>query len=308
MKIAAVHMSTILADIKRNMTTAENNIREAAEKGAELVLLPEFFTTGFSFSPRLLRTVLMFNNVQEQLNEWAKKYNVIIGGSYLALAGEDVKNVFSLTFPGGEVFFHHKDIPTLFENYCYTDGDTNNVLETPIGSVGVALGWEQIRYDTLKRMGGKAQIVLAASCWWGFSENDSPELRSISKEYEKMAVNAPISMAKFLRIPVIHSSHNASYKGMNFPTGNTIQVRTVLGATQVIDADGEVTARLMYNEGPGLLISDVQFGNRARTVNIDDYWIPEMPRILLSAWDNLNPMCKGYYRSVSKPVIEKHRK
>ena len=43
MKIAAVHMDTILADVNANMENAKKRIQESVKVGAELVLLPEFF-------------------------------------------------------------------------------------------------------------------------------------------------------------------------------------------------------------------------------------------------------------------------
>ena len=90
-------------------------------------------------------------------------------------------STFSLTFPDGQVFTHSKDIPTVFEHFCYTYGDRNNVLETPIGNIGVALCWEQIRYDTVRRMAGKVDLILAGSCWWGWCSDDLKELQDIIK-------------------------------------------------------------------------------------------------------------------------------
>ena len=187
MKIAAVHMDAILADVNANMENVKKRIEEAVKDEAELVLFPEFFTTGFAFTPKLLEAVLKYENPQIKLSKWAKEFNVIIGGSYLQFNGEDTLNTFSLTFPSGEVFTHSKDIPTLIEHFSYTYGDKNNVLETSIGNIGVALCWEQIRYDTIKRMVGKVDLILAGSCWWGFCSDDPKELQILSQEHQDMA-------------------------------------------------------------------------------------------------------------------------
>ena len=123
MKISAVHMDTILADVNANMVIAKRKIQEAVKSGAELVLFPEFFTSGFAFTPKLLDVVLKYENPQIQLSKWSKEFNIIIGGSFLVFNGENTLNTFSLTFPNGEVFTHSKDIPTFFENFSYTYGD-----------------------------------------------------------------------------------------------------------------------------------------------------------------------------------------
>ena len=309
MKIAAVHMDTILADVNANMENVKKRIQEAVKDRAELVLFPEFFTTGFAFTPKLLDAVLKYENPQIKLSKWAKEFNVIIGGSYLVFNGEDTLNTFSLTFPDGQVFTHSKDIPTLIEHFSYTYGDENNVLETPIGNIGVALCWEQIRYNTLKRMIGKVDLVLTGSCWWGFCEDDAKELQKLSEEHNDIAVNAPITLAKMLHVPVIHSSHFATFTGLNFPKGDKEQTRTIMGATQIINKAGTVICRRLYNEEPGIIISDVTYNTlpkKVETIKTTDYWIPKMAPEYLKLWETINPICEKYYKSVSKPYYKKN--
>lgn len=87
--------SSYLVDVNANMENAKKKIQEVVNAGAELVLFPEFFTTGFVFTPELLDAVLKYENPQIKLSKWAKEFNVIIGGSYLMLNGEDASNTFS---------------------------------------------------------------------------------------------------------------------------------------------------------------------------------------------------------------------
>lgn len=311
MKISAVHMNTSLADVDANMKTAENRIKEAILEGTELVLFPEFFTSGFAFTPKLLEAVVKYENPQIKLTEWAKKYNVIIGGSFLEFKGEDTFNTFSLTFPSGEIFTHSKDIPTVLEGYCYTNGDENSVFETPIGNVGVALCWEQIRWNTVKRMSGKIDLLLAGSCWWGFCKYDSKELYDLNDENHSIALNAPIELAKILKVPVVHASHFANFTGLNFSKGDKEQTRTIFGATQVINDEGKVIERRLYNEESGLVTAEVKYNTNAKVsekIKTKEYWIPKMPEILLKEWDRLNPICAEYYKKVSKPYYLKHCK
>lgn len=307
MKIVAIHMKTILADVDLNMKYAKQKIVEAVSIGAELILFPEFFTTGFAFTTRILDSVLDYENPKIRLSEWAKEYQIIIGGSFLCYNDEDVFNTFHLIFPNGDIYTHSKDIPTLFEHFCSTFGDENQVFETPIGNIGVALCWEQIRWNTVKRMIGNVDLVLAGSCWWGFSEDDPAQIQELSNIHQDMAVNAPITLAKLLHVPVIHASHYATFNGLNFPTANKQQIRKVVGATQIIDEGGSVLSRKLYNEEPGIIIEDLNITVKSKKLEViqtNDYWIPDMKKPFIDLWDSLNPVAEKYYKNVSKPYLK----
>ena len=313
MKVAVVHMKAVFGNVDSNLDYAEKRIREASENGAELILFPEFFTTGFSFSNKLYEAVLNYENPQKKICEYASKYNIIIGGSYLNLKvdsekGNDVYNTFTLTFPDGSVYKHSKDIPTIYEHYIYNDGDENNVLETPIGNIGVAICWEQIRYNTLKRMAGKVDFILGLSCWWGFSENDPEDLQNINEENNKIALNAPVEIAKKLKVPVLHSSYNNDFTGVTFPKGDVSDTRRIYGASQIIDRNGNVILRKMYDEEPEILYTSLEYDIKDRpkcTIDTEEYWVPKMPQMFLYGWDNVLPKVEEYYNKISRPRFQK---
>ena len=88
MKIAAIQLNANFADIQSNLIQSESYIRQAALSGAELVLLPEFFTSAIGFSEKMLDVAIQNNQVQDWLRKLAAECSVIIGGSYIAFDGE----------------------------------------------------------------------------------------------------------------------------------------------------------------------------------------------------------------------------
>lgn len=311
MKIAAVHMDTILGDVNVNMGKAKIYIEEAVKEGAEIIVFPEFFTSGFAFNHKLLDIVCKYDDPQKQLTAWAKEYNIIIGGSYLKFNGQDVLNAFTLTFPSGKIFSHSKDIPTVLEGFCYAPGDEENVLETPIGNIGVAMCWEHIRYNTAKRMLGKVDLVLGGSCWWSFSESEINDLKireKFNQRNHEIALNAPIDLAKILHVPVVHASHKAKFEDFGFPKGDKLQMREILGAAQIVDDNGKVVKRRMYNEAAGIIISEVDYNTlpkKVEPIDTNDYWIPDMPKPFLKyGWD-MNEVFQEYYKKAARPYILK---
>lgn len=202
MKIAAVNFNAAFADIEKNMLQVDIYVRKAAALNVDLILFPEFFTSSMALSTRILDVPIHSDDIEERLQRLSSQYNIIIGGSYLLFDGNNSYNLFQLIFPDGNIFSHKKDIPSLIENCYYVNGDSDNVLHTPIGDIGVALCWEMVRYDTLKRLSQEVDFVLAGTCWADL--RDGAPLKQYNR---KFALQTPVTFAKSLHVPVIHSNH-----------------------------------------------------------------------------------------------------
>lgn len=74
---AAVHFETIFANVTQNLTNAECLVREAAENQSDIVILPEFFTTGFALSKKLLEAVAQSADPSAYLKRWAVTYRLL---------------------------------------------------------------------------------------------------------------------------------------------------------------------------------------------------------------------------------------
>lgn len=231
-------------------------------------------------------------------------YNGIIGGSYLAYRNNNVYNSFVLAFPDGSYYIHDKDIPTMWENCYYVGGNDDGILKTPIGNIGVALCWELLRTQTVKRLKGNVDFVLSGSCWWG------PPVTSTNtklKNYNKALLRiTPITFAKLLGVPVIHASHAGSFCGYRPPDEEKMEKREYLGETKIINSDGEVLSRLKFEDGEGIILNKVKI--KAEPSNQEEvpetYWIPELPNPYLKAWEKQNAFGKKYYERVTLPYVK----
>jgi len=309
MKFAALQLDCKFADVDSNMQKGETYIRKACQSGADLVLLPEFFPSAIGFAPEMNHVALTGTHVRESIKRLSSELGIIIGGSYLSFEGTGSHNTFELVFPNGSIFSHQKDIPTQFENCYYTTGDTLHILHTPIGEIGVALCWEMIRWDTLKRLSGKVDLVLAGSCWWDLPV-DSPKEREPLRQYnQKLALETPVTFARLLHVPLIHANHCGKITAYNFPANNNLQTRQFVGAAQVVSADGKVIARREFSEGEGIIITELFYDNAERKtadINPIDYWIPSLPDSYLKAWREINPKANAYYQEHMLPYYQEH--
>ncbi|TFG23785.1 MAG: carbon-nitrogen hydrolase family protein, partial [Promethearchaeota archaeon] len=215
MKIAAIQMRAKFANVDENLKISEKLANNAFLAGAEMVILPEFFTTAMGFHPKMLDTARPIDGAPMQLlKNLASKYHGIIGGSFIAFRGEDCYNTFALVFPDGTIYFHDKDQPTMWENCYYLGGNDDGVLETKIGNIGVALCWEFVRTRTVKRMLNRIDLVVGGSCWWTLPEKHlggfPPKLHDINVE---LMEETPAKFARMLGVHVIHAAHAGEFEG-----------------------------------------------------------------------------------------------
>ena len=197
-RVAAVQMMAELANVDANLAKAERLVRVAFERGANWVILPEFFSSGMAFHPEMARASRAIDGPPaELLRDLARQGNATVGGSFLAWRDGNVYNSFVLALPDGSTHRHDKDYPTFWENCYYIGGNDDGVLPTPQGNVGVALCWEFIRSRTAVRLKGKVAIVVGGSGWW--APNDSVSLDNPARKVNLEIMKAtPSRFAKML--------------------------------------------------------------------------------------------------------------
>lgn len=305
MKTAAIQMNAILADVKHNLQAAERLAAEAAALGAKIIILPEFFNSGIAFNDAMLGVARYGSETSAFLTVLAQRLNVALGGSFLEWCGGEVYNTFLLAMPDGEIYTHRKDLPTQFENCYYTFGDEDNIFHTPIGEIGVALCWEMIRYDTVKRLAGKVDFIVAGSCWWDLPLEAPVDREPLRAYNQALAEETPVTFARILGVPLIHASHCSTFTAPSFPKADRLQTRRMVGAAQIIDATGTVVAR-SFQQGEGVVTAEIIPRKNTRTA-IDTagrYWIPDLPEAYLQAWQKNNELGREYYQTIALPYYK----
>src|SRR5947209_19164843 len=83
-RAAAIQLDARLADVDYNLAACERLVGEAAERGADLIALPEFFTTGMAFDARLADAALPPDGrATRLLADLAERHDAVVGGSFL---------------------------------------------------------------------------------------------------------------------------------------------------------------------------------------------------------------------------------
>lgn len=151
-KVAAIQLS-IPEDRERSIEKAEALVREAAEKGANIVLLPELFETPYFCQERRyehyeLALPVDKNPAVARFREVTRELGLVMPISFYE---RDVNSFYNSVamLDGGELLgvyrkTHIPDDHFYQEKFYFTPGDTGfKVWETRFGKIGVGICWDQ---------------------------------------------------------------------------------------------------------------------------------------------------------------------
>ena len=141
-------------DREATLAKAEKLVREAALKGANIILLQELFETPYfcqrhDFEYMDLATTPEENPAVKRFQEVAKELDVVIPVSFFERAGNAAFNSIAIIDADGTVLgkyrkTHIPDGMPYAEKFFFTPGDTGfKVWKTKYGTIGVGICWDQ---------------------------------------------------------------------------------------------------------------------------------------------------------------------
>jgi N-carbamoylputrescine amidase len=185
--IAAIQMSCS-ADIAANIKKAECMVREAAAKGAQIILLPELFATlyfcqekssgyfKYAASPEQNKAVSHFQMIARELavvlpiSFFEKDHTRYFNSAAIIDADGRILGVYRKT--------HIPDSPGYHEQYYFHPGDTGfKVWQTRYSRIGIGVCWDQWFPEAARCMAlGGAELLLYPTAIG--SEPNQPEIDS----------------------------------------------------------------------------------------------------------------------------------
>ena len=151
--VAATQMSCTW-DREATLAKAEKLVREAAAKGANIILLQELFETPYfcqrhDFEYMDLATTPEENPAVKRFQKVAKELDVVIPVSFFERAGNAAFNSIAIIDADGTVLgkyrkTHIPDGMPYAEKFFFTPGDTGfKVWKTKYGTIGVGICWDK---------------------------------------------------------------------------------------------------------------------------------------------------------------------
>jgi len=171
-------------DIAANIATAERLVREAAARGARVVLLQELFETPYfciTEDPRHLALARPFegNPLIARFAALAAELGVVLPLSFFERAGEAAFNSLAMIDADGTVLGRYRKShipqgPGYEEKFYFSPGDTGfRVWDTAAGRIGVGICWDQWFPEAARAMALRGAELLLYPTAIG-SEPESP--------------------------------------------------------------------------------------------------------------------------------------
>ena len=168
--VAAVQMKCSKS-VEKNIAHAEELVRQAAAKGAEIVLLPELFERPYFCQERRYEYYEYAQTAEENpavrhFSRVAAELGIVIPVSFYE---KEVNNTYNsvavLDADGKNLGIYRKthipDDHYYQEKFYFTPGDTGfKVFETRFGAVGVGICWDQWFPETARAMAVKGAELL----------------------------------------------------------------------------------------------------------------------------------------------------
>lgn len=267
-RIAVVQAEPVLFNSSSCLKKAVGLIREAAEKGAELIVFPELFIPGYPYGMTFGYTVgsrnadgrkdwklyydhsIFFDGEETaQLKELARELQVYISMGYSEKEKDTATLYNSNMFiaPDGSSLNHRKLKPTGSERVVWGDAqqDLFPVMETPWGPMGSMICWES--YMPLARV---ALYQKGITLYISPNTNDNPEwqdtIRHIAIEGHCFFVNCDMLIRQKGYPAVLHCREEI----------DRLPEIACRGGSCVIDPYGHPVTDILWDE-EGILYADL---------------------------------------------------
>jgi len=292
LRVAAVQMESAVGRVEANLARAARLVEQAAGQGAELVVLPELFSTGYEYTDdNFVRVEPLDGRTGTWIVDTARRLGVHLVGTFPAWVDGQAYITALLAAPSGERWFYRKVHVAFWENCYFARGPEPVVADTELGRIGLFICWDQVFTDLTRAYQGRVDLLCIPSSppvYLGTLEDAAGNVLARLERMSYLGRNidgvgwftrAQEAHARCAGVPVVYAARcGAFYSPIPFGWSFLTMVRprealnvlrragtrylmrsTLQGRSAILDATG----RRIVQAGPAgeaVLVADVQVG------------------------------------------------
>lgn len=292
-KVAAVQMDATPAPTVERLARAERLVSEAAQAGAQLVVLPELFNTGYAYTDaNFHRAEGLEGETAAWLRQTAERLGIHLAGTLLLRDQGEIYDSLLLFSPKGALWRYDKNYPWAWERGYFRERRGMTVAQTELGDFGLMICWDLAHPELWKQYAGKVDMMLLASCppngsdpTYQFSDGSTLTLADLGPLMASMKdVGARVfgemfnQQAAWLGVPAVNTGGSGHIQtnlpqasalawsllliapkiAKHLPHASQMQLACdLIPSCKVVDANGHVLAERRPAEGEGYTLSEV---------------------------------------------------
>lgn len=250
-------------------------VAEAAAQGAQLVLLPELFSSPFHFDAAVWQWATpRGGRVEQFLRSAARTAGIYLGGSYLEARGGDFFNTFALASPAGDIVGRvGKAHPCSLERAVFAPAPGPKVIETELGRIGVGICYDNTRRAEVDRL-----LAGDPDLWLMPMSAPLPPggawMRKRQDAFVHVLRDSPRATAALCGLPVAMANKAGPWRSA-MPGWLPAVQSHFAGLSRIVDGDAREVASL--GDAPGVAVATVRLdpaGKRLRLPPAYDRYRP----------------------------------
>ncbi|HEY4721200.1 MAG TPA: carbon-nitrogen hydrolase family protein, partial [Anaerolineae bacterium] len=164
-KVAAIQMLSRVGDVAGNLRQAEALVTEAAQAGAQLIVLPEVFNTGYKYVEANYQLAEAPDGpTYRWLRDSAARLGIHLAGALLLRKRGEIYDTLVLAAPDGRAWEYDKLHPCGWERAYFRAGRQPIVAETDLGKFGLMICYDAAHPDLFRAYAGRVQLIINSAC------------------------------------------------------------------------------------------------------------------------------------------------
>jgi predicted amidohydrolase len=297
-KTAVVQMDITPALTLERLERAERWVVEAAQAGAQLVVLPELFNTGYAYRDANYQLSEPFDGMTATwMKKTATRLGVHLAGSFLLREPGGIYNALLLFDPSGRSWRYDKNYPWAWERGYFRERHGITVAHTELGDLGMMLCWDAGHLNLWKSYAGKVDLMLMSSCppdggnpTYYFPDGASFTLEDFGPAMAAMKHSGPYIFGElisrqtaWLGVPAVNSGSCGHFQSAvprsaplvwgfsltlprltkHFAQASQLKISCdMIPSCKAFNAEGEVIAKRTQAQGEGFLLAEVMLADR----------------------------------------------